>query len=111
MTFEELLKHYQTLITENCKLKDEIVHLKAKLDALEHQVTITECSDFAVENILHQTILPLELFRHESEDQALPPKINNQSDPEEKVKLFMSYFKGRDDEIKRRGRQDIHRPV
>jgi superfamily II DNA or RNA helicase len=97
MTFEELLNKYQTLIVENCNLKDEIVHLNAKLDALEHQASITGSSDFAVEDIPHQTILPLELFRHESEDQALPPKINNQSDPEEKLKLFMSLFKGRDD--------------
>lgn len=86
MTFKELLTKYQALILENSRLKDEIVRLNAKLDAVGHQAETDRSVDIA----------SAELFFGRS-DEILPTLINNQSDPEKKVKLFMSLFKGRDD--------------
>jgi hypothetical protein len=88
MDFKELLEKYQLLLTENHNLKEEIKSLKAQLGIREQQV------------------VPYEFFQHKpapemveknSSDNIMPQNINNLSNPQEKIKLFMSLFKGRDD--------------
>ncbi len=98
MTYEELLEKYQALLVENSSLKEEIVNLNAKLDVLEHRAITDGNSDINSLERPHPKIhSSLELFSYESEGQTLQSNMNSQSDPVEKIKLFMSLFKGRDD--------------
>lgn len=64
MTYEELFAKYQALILENSRLKDEIVHLNAELEAQGHQVETDGNFDIA----------PAELFFDRS-DETLPMQV------------------------------------
>lgn len=82
MSFKELINKYQALLIENANLKEEIKTLKEKLNG-------TEAAVISKEKILdiHEAVIC------KDNDAA----VNNQSEPEEKIKLFMSLFRGRDD--------------
>lgn len=88
MDFKELLEKYQTLLIENNKLKEEIKSLKAQVGIREQQVVPCEFSQ-------HKSAP--EMVEQNSPDDVIFSNINNLSAPEEKIKLFMSLFKGRDD--------------
>ena len=88
MNFEELLEKYQALLVENNKLKEEIKRLKTQPDIEESQVASDEISGYISES---------EMLEQESTGQVVSSGIDNRSDPMEKIKLFMSLFKGRDD--------------
>ncbi len=88
MDFKVLLEKYQALLTENRNLKEEIKSLKAQLSIAEPQVAPDEVSEYKLEQ---------EISNQKSEGKDLSSNINNKSDSMEKIKLFMSLFKGRDD--------------
>lgn len=88
MNFEELLEKYQAVLVENNNLKEEIKRLKAELGIDNSQTAPDEISVYKSEG---------EMFQQESIDHILSSSINNMSDPEEKIKLFMTLFKGRED--------------
>ena len=71
MNFTELLEKYQAVVAENNSLKDELKKLKEQLGNSDCQ---------AVSSAIYDKFA-----------------INKLSDPNEKIKLFMSLFKGRDD--------------
>ncbi len=82
MDFKVLFEKYQSLLIENNNLKKEIKSLKAQL------------------GIVKPHVVPDEIFEckstQESADKAFS-NINNNSDSKEKIKLFISLFKGRND--------------
>ncbi|WP_349239095.1 hypothetical protein [Petroclostridium sp. X23] len=93
MDYKQLFDKYQSLLIENNNLKDEIKSLKFRLgiiecqadcDAILNQETLIECTDQE----------PLE---DEPGDKAFQIEVNNMSEPHEKIKLYMSLFKGRED--------------
>jgi superfamily II DNA or RNA helicase len=85
----ELLEKWRALLSENTALREENEILKQRLG-------ITEPSSL---NPHHdsQSDLPLSFFIHESPVENRLPRIPAQSDPAEKIRLFMSLFKGRED--------------
>ena len=89
MNVNELLEKCRALLAENTALREENGILKQRLG-------ITEPSSL---NPHHdsQRDLPLSFFIHESPAENRPPRIPAQSDPTEKIRLFMSLFKGRED--------------
>ena len=87
MDFEELLGEYQILLTVNNNLKEEIKYLKAQLGIEEQQVVPDEIFEHKLVSI----------FEQEAAGQVLYSNINSNSDSMEKIKLFMSLFRGRND--------------
>ncbi len=92
-SFENLFVKYQNLLTENSNLKEEIRILKARLDGVDPGISVGESSEQWGEP---------ETPLHQSEANVSPADISNKSDSVEKIKLFMSRFKGRDDVYARR---------
>ncbi|MCK9375573.1 MAG: hypothetical protein M0P73_05425 [Syntrophobacterales bacterium] len=81
MDFETLLQKYQALLAENQALKEENLSLKSRLglaEPLESQSSPEEVQQ--------------EPFRSEP-----PFYLNDGANPTEKIRLFMSLFKGRED--------------
>lgn len=90
MEYKELFEKYQALLAENSILKEELRSLKAQLGIVECQV-VSSCEDFNSEP-------EPEMPYAESENRdALLSRINNMSDSIDKIRLFMSLFRGRDD--------------
>ena len=87
MDYNELLEKYHAVQHENNILKEEIKRLKLQLGIPEQQG------------------IPFEFFEQKSMPEMIKAgfneveisDINNLSNPVEKIKLFMSLFKGRDD--------------
>ena len=98
MNFEELLEKYQALLLENGNLKEEITNLQTKLGVSEHRAILDGRSD----NVFVDSLFPTpdtftEVSNHVSEGNTLLSNINSMSDPKDKIELYMSLFKGRDD--------------
>lgn len=101
MKFEELLEKYQALQIENDNLKEENRRLKAKLGFEEALPGVQEYQaifDFPFLDTPESGMLEPEppdgLL---SGDNPLSSSTNNCSNPREKIRLYMSLFKGRDD--------------
>jgi len=88
MEYKELLEMYQALLSENVSLKEEIRSLKEHLGIAEPS-TIADGG--------HEYKSRQGTPEQESSDKVLPTSISNKSDSMDKIKLFMSLFKGRDD--------------
>jgi hypothetical protein len=88
MDYKELLEKYQALLVENNHLKEEIKRLKSQQGIPEQQGIPF---DFFEQNST------FEILGQNSMRTAIAASINNFSDPMEKIQLFMSLFKGRDD--------------
>ena len=98
MTFEELLEKYQAMLLENGILKEELENLNTKLGVSEHRSIPYGRTDNTSEDSLFPTINTFtQASNHGSEGEALQSNVNGMSDPKEKVMLFRSLFKGRDD--------------
>jgi len=98
MTFEELLNKYQALVLENYSLKEEIKYLNSKLGVSEHRaITDGTSESFSEDSLFPSPNAVLEVSDQLSEKETLQLNINNMSDPKDKIELFMSFFKGRDD--------------
>ncbi len=81
MEYNELYEKYQKLLAENQKLKTEVEEYRGRLGSTM-PVSLFVCDDdMAVETDNHIS----------------KPTVNNNSSPEDKIKLFMSLFKGRED--------------
>jgi len=93
LAFEELLENYRSVVAENSNLKKEIRTLKARLG-------------------ISAPLTPVDVIpRHEPEPEiipqipapeVLPTEINRTTDSSEKIRLYMSLFKGRDDVFAKR---------
>jgi hypothetical protein len=88
MNYEELFVKYQALL-------EEIAHLKLENESLKRQLTVEEeqRDNDKVINVM-ETSEEIQLKTSDS--------INNLSNPDKKVQLFMSLFKGREDVYARR---------
>ena len=90
MDYKELFEKYQALLAENNNLREELTSLKAQLGLVECQVVSS-----------HEVFVPTpkpEMSCTESKyADALPSGVNNMSDSIDKIRLFMSLFRGRDD--------------
>ena len=84
----ELLEKYQALLAENSTLKEEIRSLKAQLDLAVPQIPHDE---------QNKPASGAEISDEQSAAGTILSNINSKSDVVEKVRLFMSLFKGRDD--------------
>lgn len=92
MNFSELLERYNKLLIENKSLKEENNFLRQKLSLSEKHIT---CENFS---IIDETMLISENLLHEKPDNSFSKTVlNDHSSPEEKIKLFMSLFRGRND--------------
>ena len=89
MDFDELHKKYQSLQQENQRLKEEIQRLN-----IQHGVKKTHDK----QNTNYEEVNePLVLKLIPSQNKPTNSIINKHSDSSEKIKLFRSLFKGRDD--------------
>jgi hypothetical protein len=93
ISFNELFEKYQYLVTENSRLKEEIKFLKAQMGVAEPQFPAVGISESEFEpNMIGQ----------QAAANDLAPGISKNADEDEKIRLFMSLFKGRDDVYARR---------
>ncbi len=96
MDFKALKEKYQQLLLENNRLREEIKRLKTQLggDARHKE---PQGSDSKVSEYLAAT--EPELFERQTETKPPTPSevLNKQSDASEKIRLFRSLFRGRDD--------------
>jgi superfamily II DNA or RNA helicase len=99
MKYEVLLANYEALILENGLLKKENQRLKAQLGISEEQVQV-----FQEATKDHSTSAFLTQYT-ESSSIFAPDQIN-QLTPMEKIKLYMSLFKGREDVYAKRWEND-----
>ncbi len=89
-----LLRKYQALLVENDKLKAENKKLKDQLDITNYSTNNLEEIKLVPFVINEKT--PPE-FSAVPQSNYLETSINKYSEPQEKIKLFMSLFKGRED--------------
>ena len=94
MDFEDLIEKYHKLLAENKTLKEENEALKARLGL--NQKSESDQNQGNAGN------LPLELVTQESPSEIQQPELRNCTNSAEKISLFMSLFKGRDDVYARR---------
>jgi len=87
ISLSELSEKYHALLIENSKLKEEIRVLKARLAKVEAPYSGDEISGSKSES---EIIAP-------RVERVFLPGMNKNADEGEKIKLFMSLFKGRDD--------------
>lgn len=91
--FAELFEKYQGLVTENSKLKEENRALKSQLGIVGTRIPADEISVYESAP---------ELVAQQTADKVLPPGISKNAGEGDKIRLFMSLFKGRDDVYARR---------
>jgi hypothetical protein len=103
MNFEELLEKCQTLLAENKDLKEELKNLKERFGISEKQTVPEQNTDVSPldSGCLVAESLPPNLSC-ENEDRISLSNINNFSDPQDKIELFMALFKGRNDVFAKR---------
>jgi hypothetical protein len=89
MDNKELFEKYQKLLAENKTLKEENEALKARFEL--NQKRESDHGHGAASN------LPLELVAQESSCEIQLSALKNFTNSAEKISLFMSLFKGRDD--------------
>ena len=87
----ELFKKYQALLIENDRLRGEIKSLNARLSSELPQENDQDSFAYNSEKI------ETEQGQQPYANLNLSASINKKSDSREKIKLFMSLFKGRDD--------------
>jgi len=85
ISIKELFEKYQEVLSENCNLKEEIRALKASFGIVDPPIPADGIS-------VHES----EMTPQPSAGKVLPG-INSNSVPSEKIRLYMSLFKGRDD--------------
>ena len=88
ISFNELFVKYQASVAENSSLKDEIRALKSQLGILDVRIPEKEIPGYESEP---------EVTGQQFTRKVLPQGISSNSGAVEKIRLFMSLFKGRDD--------------
>ncbi len=96
MDFKALQKKYQQLLFENNRLKEEIKRLKAHASLVAGGEESHD-SDDAVSGYFSASEPELFDKQPETKPSTSAGIINKRSDPDEKIQLFMSLFRGRDD--------------
>ena len=89
MNYEELLDKYLALIAAHAILQEEHAILKAKLSTTEPR-QLTSCLDASCS-------LPFDLEIQKVPENHPPSRLLDYTDPSEKVRLFRSLFRGRED--------------
>ena len=94
ISYKELHRKYEVLVEENAKLKAKINMLESNNETLQHESTFTDELLFAKTSI--------DLIENEPKIESIKTKtevnhFNNLSDKKNKIILFMSLFKGRED--------------
>ncbi len=94
ISYKELHKKYEVLVEENAKLKAKINMLESNNETLKHESTFTD------ELLFEETSIGL--IENEPKIESIKTKtevchFNNFSDKKNKIILFMSLFKGRED--------------
>ncbi|KNY27786.1 TOTE conflict system archaeo-eukaryotic primase domain-containing protein [Pseudobacteroides cellulosolvens] len=97
MEYKELLEKYNTLWLEHNKLKEEVKFLRDKLSMVEQQAASDTSSSFNQDNGNLYCDGSQELINIEVCEHILNKEINNSASTDEKIKLYMSIFKGRED--------------
>jgi hypothetical protein len=90
MDYKELLEKYQELVDENKNLRAEIAMLKAKSGIDPKPLLNPQFSGKEIN-------LPLETATKPSEIDNLSAGLIDNANSSDKIRLFMSFFKGRDD--------------
>lgn len=88
LSYEELFEKYQVLVTENSNLKEEIEILKSRLGTVESCIPADEISVIKTDR---------DLNGKQPVNGVSCSAISIRSGTADKIKLFMSLFKGRDD--------------
>ncbi|MGV8094668.1 MAG: DEAD/DEAH box helicase family protein [Mangrovibacterium sp.] len=96
MDFQTLQKKYQQLLIENNSLKEEIKRLKAHTGLTAGREE-SQYSGNAVSGYLPASEPELFDQQVETKPSTSAEAITKRSGPDEKIKLFMSLFRGRDD--------------
>ena len=104
INLEELLEKYQALLAENDKLKEEIKSLKERFGILDNQTVLEKFIEVSEPDsgCVKVDFLSSNMSCANEEDTSFLPTINNFSNPQDKIKLYMSLFKGRDDVFAKR---------
>jgi hypothetical protein len=92
MDYNDLLEKYHVVQRENHILKEEIKRLKFQLGIPEQQGIPF---DYALNMDVPKPKPVPEMIKVDCNEEEIPD-INNLSTPSEKIKLFMSLFRGRD---------------
>ena len=98
LSYEELFEKYQVLVTENSNLKEEIEILKARLGTVESCIPADEITVIKTDR---------DLNGKQPANGVSCSAISIRSGPADKIKLFMSLFKGRDDVYAKRWESKI----
>jgi len=78
MTFEELLEKYQALLSENDRLREEIIYLNSKLGVSEHRAITDGASDsFSEDSLFPCPNAVLEVSNQLLKNETLQLNINN----------------------------------
>lgn len=96
MDFKALQKKYQQLLLENNRLKEEIKRLKTQ-PGLTADWEESQDSGAAFPEYLPAPEPELFDQQVEAKTPIFAEGVNKRSGPDEKVRLFMSMFRGRDD--------------
>ena len=96
MDFKQLLQKYQELLIENNRLKNEIetLNIRSGVEKVDNTIDNTLVIK-AEEQIFEKELFPTNILGSSF-------TTNKKSDSTEKIKLFMSLFRGRDDVFARR---------
>ncbi|MCE5284688.1 MAG: DEAD/DEAH box helicase family protein [Pelosinus sp.] len=100
MNFEELFEKYQILSAENTRLKKKVVILTAKLNnfkSVTQEKSNEKYSAICLDGLDSEENSSSDLACNNDENRVLQSGINNFSNSAEKIRLFMSLFKGRND--------------
>lgn len=98
MNFDELLQKYNSLLKENQELQNEISGLKEQLNKAKHpDETFLRLADSGSGQLSFLNNLETAF-----EEKLQPATVSKYSDPMEKVRLFRSLFRGREDVFAKR---------
>ncbi len=90
----ELHRKYREILAENAALREEVKRLQARLEST---------AAFSTPELIADNPQPGDVIApHQTSELAFPPKITSQSEADEKIRLFLTLFRGRDDVYARR---------
>lgn len=93
---ENLSEKYQQLLQENRSLQDRIAFLEAALNQAGVSLSDKAAGVYLESNPKGKP-LPVQVSAHSEPEEKPKPAFNKYSPPAEKIRLYMSLFKGRED--------------
>jgi len=92
------LKSIKRCCSKTAVYKEEITNLNTKLGVSEHRaIPVGRSDNLFVDSLFPTPNVLLEVSEHVSVGKTLQSNISGTSDPKDKIELYMSLFKGRDD--------------